>query len=167
MQTDNKYKVSFPRLIELLLPMGMRTQSFKAVVCAGAKIVETQRQQLLQAMQEDHFRVRHNGQVCYLRAALNKHFAPKDKPFRIREPYGELEWLYANTEEGKNHILANTEEYDKPHIYAPDEVVMNERYSFVVSVPASLGKNEDTMNKIKHFVNEYRLVTRVPLYELY
>lgn len=146
------------------------------------------------ARADDRFRLAHNGQVCYLRAALNKRFKSSlGIYFRINEVYGNLEWLYANKEsdtELDGHIFAQTEELPEPpaaeelteaeeqgvpeeteeteetedrHIYAPNEVILRPTNAFVIYVPADLYATQ--LDKIKQFVDEYRLVTRTPQYE--
>lgn len=169
MKTDNRFRISIPRLVELLLPMGMRAKSLKTIICAGIKSIEVQHNNFLRAMEDDRFRIHHNGQVCYLQAALNKHFKPpKDKPFLIKEPYGGLEWLYAQTEKPEitAHINAKSEDTTEGHIFAPDYVEMDNRNSFVVYIPNEVG-NDENIGQIKQFVNEYRLVTRIPQYVIY
>ena len=121
---------------------------------------------------DDAFLLEHNGQVCYLRKALNAKFkASNGVTFDILENIYGTEWLYASKEQ-KNldgsdaftHVYAAIEGSNNEQIYAPNELTLNTHNAFVVLVPSEL-YNDKMLIQIKNFVNTYRLVTRKPTYE--
>ena len=126
--------------------------------------------EFLSGCKDDDFKLSHNGQVCYLRAALNAKFGNMTSGFFMVEDYvKDLTWLYAATEDEnlnpeKEHIEALQDNAVTGHIYAPREAVMNDNKTFIIYVPSDL-YNDEYLPKIKQFVNEYKLVTRVPQYE--
>lgn len=167
------YNVSIARLIELLLPISMRSASVVAMLRAAfafytqSTIERTALAEMFAtARASDNFEATHNGQVCYLRAALNAKFKSNlGIYFRIAESSSGVVWPYAATEADiVGHIYASTEKSTTGHVFAPDESVMDSRNSFIVYVPSDLYA-EPMLSRIKLFVNKYRLVTRIPQYE--
>lgn len=134
-----------------------------------------------EARAEDRFRLRHNGQVCYLRAALNARFRSRlGLYFRIEELWNGLSWLYAASEKtdanpSGEHIMARDQ--NRPsvlpppeggsaqdlHIYAPNETLLRPTNSFIIFVPSDIYHTR--LDRVRQFVDEYRLVSRTAQYE--
>lgn len=170
-----KFDLSVPRLVEKLLPLSLRSESVMALARAAFSAYQSGIEskdiggRFAAGRSADLFRLRHNGQVCHLRSALNEAFTSRlhGVYFRVSDIGGDLEWLYASSEDPKKrtgHIFARTETSDNDkHIYAPNEVKLAPSHTFIVWVPSDLYDTQ--LDKIKRFVNEYRLVTRSPQYE--
>lgn len=186
---ETRFNVDLGRLVALL-PFGMRSASVCALLRAGfAPYTQRLAATFRAARAADHFRLRQNGQVCYLRAALNERFrsALPGVRFEIGEFGIEKPWLYAHEETTPAdpltvHTLALTEpeptvedpdphNHNAPRVsyppfeppYAPSEVQRNELHSFVIYVPSDL--YYASLPAVRRFVEQYRLVTRTPQYE--
>lgn len=186
---EARFNVDLGRLAEML-PFGMRSASVLAVLRAGfAPYTERLAATFRAERAADRFRLRHNGQVCYLRAALNERFhsALPGVRFEIGENGIEKPWLYAREETtpadpltGHTFALAEPEPTalepdpqnpNAPRVsyppfeppYAPSEVRRDELHSFVIYVPSDLYYS--SLPAIQRFVEQYRLVTRAPQYE--
>lgn len=72
-----KYDVNFRRLALLLLPTFWRRPLFGAFAFALVTPVSHLHVRFMQYRQRTGYRLRHNGQVCYLRAVLNDEFDPE------------------------------------------------------------------------------------------
>lgn len=169
------------------LPFSMRSASVLGMLRAGfAPYTHHLAAKFHDARAGDHFRLRHNGQVCYLRAALNARFRSSLKGvfFQIGDTGVEKAWIYAKVESFSPtaHTYALTEpepiplppnpknrnapkekypDFNPP--YAPSEVKPGEQHSFIVYVPSDLYYSN--LTQIKGFVDEYRLVGRKVYYE--
>lgn len=186
---ETRFNIDHARLAELL-PFGMRSASVLGMIRAGfAPYSERMAEIFRSTRADDHFRLRHNGQVCYLRAALNAKFKSSLKGlyFRIADIGIERQWIYAKQENNNGvatgYIYARTEPtptikqvktpagnirevlvypaFNPP--YAPSEVQPGELYSFIIYVPSDLYYS--CLPQIKRLVEQYRLVTRIPQYE--
>lgn len=72
-----KYDVNFRRLAMLLLPTFWRRPLFGAFAFALVTPVSHLHVRFMQYQKRTGYRLRHNGQVCYLRAVLNDEFDPE------------------------------------------------------------------------------------------
>lgn len=72
-----KYDVNFRRLALLLLPTFWRKPLFGAFSFAFVAPVSHLHVRFIQYHRRTDYRLRHNGQVCYLRAVLNDEFDPE------------------------------------------------------------------------------------------
>ena len=160
------FNISFWRLTELLLPFSLRSMSILALLRSAFTPWEHGLSgRFEQARQDDMFDLRHNGQVCYLRAALNAKFRSSSGiRFEIEDIHGDAQWVYIGSDSDLVHRAYITDEQSGHDMFfIPDESVLDPRNTFVVYVPEDLYHNN--LPAIKRFVNKYRLVTRVPLYK--
>lgn len=189
---EARFNVDLSRLVELL-PFGMRVTAIVRLLRAGfAPYSEHLSAIFRTARADDWFRLRHNGQVCLLRAALNARFhsSLNGVYFQIGEKGIEKAWLHAKREGSTpqqvveiSHTYALTE--PKPELklkegpdgilrevltypsfappLAPSEVRPDELYDFIVYVPSDL--YQSCLPQIKRLVAEYHLLTRRPQYE--
>jgi len=182
---ETRYKVNFRRLAEQNLPPDLRSRSILALMRSAFAPVQSSKVsgnfvKRFAAFRDDtRFDISHNGQVCYLRAALNAKFKSNlGVFFDITDTVKNLEWVYAMTEDvadsgegdaapaGTKHIFAKIEQDNDPIIdplLVPNEAILEGHNTFIVWVPADLYATK--LPQIKQFVNKYRLVTRVPQYE--
>ncbi|HIT81833.1 MAG TPA: hypothetical protein IAD09_06305 [Candidatus Caccoplasma merdavium] len=80
-----KYDVNFRRLALLLLPTFWRRPLFGAFAFALVTPVSHLHVRFMQYRQRTGYRLRHNGQVCYLRAVLNDEFDPELRRITISD----------------------------------------------------------------------------------
>jgi len=114
--------------------------------------------------------MRHNGQVCYLRAALNQKFKSNSiERFEIDDIENDVGWSYIGNDSDKTQLAYIADEKADSQVekivdfFIPDETVLEVKNTFVITVPTDLYESE--LPVIRRFVNKYRLVTRVPLYK--
>lgn len=164
-----KYDFKITKALELLIPNCLKNSKIliQLIKCGSVILDDTIINDFQRKRKDDLFVINHNSQVCYLRKALNEHFKSQMNGvvFRLGEQFGDMQWVYTHTEMNNNrHTIIKTEAMQDNHLMVPDENIMQSKNTFNVYVPADLFANEATLNKIKQFVNQYRLVTRVPNY---
>lgn len=122
----------------------------------------------------DHiYRLSHNSQVCYLRAALNEAFG-LTKGFEITdaEDY-EGEWIYVKdpsmpqqlhaVDESKNPTDSGDSPPTHPTPLLADEGRLNNPgNSFIVRVPGNIYTTQ--LDKVKAIVEQYRIPSKTPIY---
>lgn len=148
------FEIDFKRLVALLLPMSLRRPLIFGVLRAGVSGVERGYKDFMAVRKEHNFRLTHNGQVCYLRGALNYYFGPGFKIGSIKQ---EGDWLYAVTETGENITLAVTEEGKGVPVLYSEQMLNAAQNDFVVFVP---GIYWVRLEEIKAMVDRYKLVTK-------
>lgn len=148
------FEMDFKRLVALLLPMSLRRPLIFGMLRAGVSGVERVYKDFMGRRKEHNFRLTHNGQVCYLRGALNYCFGPGFKIGSIKQ---EGEWLYAVTEAGENITLAVTEEGKGVPVLYSEQMLNAAQNDFVVFVP---GIYWVRLEEIKAMVDRYKLVTK-------
>ena len=85
MATSNLYDVNFKRLALLLLPTFRRRPLTAAVAYAAVSPLQYLHTQFILWKQNTDYRLRHNGQVCYLRGLLNDLFDPIDRRITVTD----------------------------------------------------------------------------------
>ena len=171
------FNIDFDKWVATMLPTFLRLRrvfAFCRALCSplylGADSVYSR---FLAARSDHNYRLHHNGQVCYLRAALNDAFG-LTKGFEIEdaEDY-KGEWVFAKDPSMPGQLLAVDEklnpaynEKDPPQYPTPvlaDEVKINApRNSFVVRVPTRIFDTQ--LEKVDSIVNQYRILSKIPIY---
>ena len=172
------FDIDFNKWIALMLPTFLRRRrlfAFIRALCAPLYLGEGGLYQRFLEMRGDHiYRLSHNGQVCYLRAALNDAFGLK-KGFEIddADEY-EGEWIYAKDPSMPQQLLAVDEgknpkpgEGDPPPEHPTpllaDEARLNApRNAFIVRVPGNIYSTQ--LDKVKAIVEKYRILSKTPIY---
>ncbi len=104
----------------------------------------------------------HNGQVCYLEAALNDMFDNVNRLIYISDPpYRDPIYLYRNVEHKQVYVATNGEAgttvYPSPvYLFTYSEIAFSIS-GFIVNVPAALVYDVD---RLKALVNKYRLPSK-------
>ncbi len=172
------FDIDFNKWIALMLPTFLRRRrlfAFIRALCAPLYLGEGGLYQRFLEMRGDHiYRLSHNGQVCYLRAALNDAFDLK-KGFEIEDADGyEGEWIYAKDPTMPQQLLAVDEgknpkpgEDDPPPEHPTpllaDEARLNApQNSFIVRVPNNIYTTQ--LDKVKAIVEQYRILSKTPIY---
>ena len=110
----------------------------------------------------------HNGQVCYLRAALNDAFS-LTKGFEVVDYNdGRGEWLFAKSEDLDNQLYAVDEQLKDESNPVPilyDEARLNlPMNTFIVQVPAAIYST--SLDKVKGIVERYRPLSKTAIYTM-
>lgn len=83
---ESIYKIDFDRLVALLLPSFLRKAkmlAFLRILIVPIKSIHYEFQQKRTRQNGDLYRLKINGQVCYLRKMLNDNFDPEKRRIRI------------------------------------------------------------------------------------
>ncbi len=105
----------------------------------------------------------HNGQVCYLEAALNDVFDAEERRIFISDPeYRDPVYLFRTNEERPVYLSLSSElpvvGYDAPrYLYLNSELYNGSGVQFIVNVPAAVTYNEA---RLRALVNKYRLASK-------
>lgn len=148
------FEIDFKRLVALLLPTVLRRPLIFGLLRAGVEAVERVNSEFKSVRAGHVFRLTHNGQVCYLRGALNERFGPG---FRIYDMRREGAWLYAVTESGEGIPVAVTEAGKGVPVLYSESRLNEAQNDFEVCVPA---RYWERLEEIKAMVDSYKLVTK-------
>lgn len=150
------YNLNFIRLISWLLPDVQ--PNMLAYVNALITPVKVLYADFMAARQQDLYRMNHNSQVCYLRAALNDGFDPVERRITISNGYRYTRrYWYTKAEERPIYMYTTDEEMPfymhQRNDYADNSV------DFIVNVPKALEGvvSEITLNARTDF---YKLATK-------
>lgn len=158
--TRRTYKVNIKRLALLTLPTWLRRPIATALLYAGVSPLSRQLQELRTLREETSYRVKHNGQVCKLRGALNDAFDSKQRRIKVED---EESGLAA----GSLVYLRNEErELPVPERSTGRAVIINGRgyggvsgYDFWVTLPRAL-RGEADETRLRATVNRYKLASK-------
>lgn len=148
------FEIDFKRLLALLLPPALRRPLIFGWLRAAVGALERQNTVFADMRSGHVFRLTHNGQVCYLRGALNYHFGGG---FRIGTMKREGAWLYAVTEAGEQIPVAKSEAGEGVPVLYSEQALNMPQNDFVVYVPARVW---DRLPEIEALVDSYKLVTK-------
>lgn len=158
------YKVDFKRLAIHHLPTFFRKPLIFGLLRAALVPLEQLYDTFLNKRAMQIYRLTHNGQTCYLQAALNDSFDPYSRRIKVLTVEREGEWLYAVTETGENIPVATAEGEDSadvPIVY--DELALTaEQNNFVVYLPATIYQTR--LEAVKTLVNTYKLMSKRAIY---
>lgn len=172
------FDINFDKWIASMLPTFMRHQrifAFCRALCSPLYLGEGGLYPRFLQTRSDHiYRLSHNGQVCYLRAALNDAFGLK-KGFDIEDVDDyEGEWVYAKDQTMPQQLLAVDEAKnpkrkdgdplpEHPTPLLADEARLNAPHNaFVVRVPGDIYATQ--LDKVKAIVEQYRILSKTPIY---
>lgn len=173
------FDISFDKWIASMLPTFLRRPrvfAFCRALCSPLYLGEGERsiyRRFLKSRGDHIYRVSHNGQVCYLRAALNDAFGLK-KGFEIADPDDDRrEWHFAKDPTMPQQFLAVDERLNQPPSgeeppehpvpILADEVRLNApRNSFIVYVPGNIYASR--LDKVKSIVEKFRILSKTPIY---
>lgn len=143
------YEIDFDRLVGLLLPVGLRKLALVNFIQTLLRPVKDLNYTWRQRREDDLYKLRHNSQVCYLRAALNDQFDPGQRRIKILGPY-KHDPLYIYTEAEQKPKFLNT-------IYLYDKSAYSDTgVDFIVQVPNDLVFDQYAM---RYVIDFYKMVT--------
>lgn len=148
------FEIDFKRWIALLLPTMLRRPLIFGRLRAAVGAVERLYAEFCEMRTGHVFRLTHNGQVCYLRGALNYKFGGG---IRIGAVKQEGEWLYAVTESGEQIPLAASEADKGVPVLYSEQLLNMAQNDFVVFVPS---RAWDRLAEIEAMVSKYKLITK-------
>lgn len=148
------YNLDVKKLAVQILPTFLRGNVIQAYVKALVKPIDDIHYQFLQKRKENLYIMAHNGQKCYLRAALNDKFDSEQRRIEIDD--GNLydaEYIYTDAEIAANPFLAD---YLDLVLYQDGDLA-DTAVDFYVRVPADIFYNEYEM---KYLIDFYKLASK-------
>ena len=155
---DKKFDINFKKLIELLLPTFLRRSVLRAFLNAMAAPILTLHNQFIVNRKNNIYRLKMNGQVCYLRRLLNDAFPDANNAIRIEDGSATGIWRYAWDENYNpyiNYLLIE----QSGTIFWDKSTILEGVSGFTVVVPAAI-YNENNDAKIRSLLNEYKLLSK-------
>lgn len=149
------YQIDYKRLVLLLLPTFLRKTRIFAFLTSLVFSVSELHVKFLKNRDANLLRIRRNGQICYLCGMLNDELDPIERRIIITDGDVEGDWVFT-MDEGEAHQLL----IDNPGtlIYSETLIVANAAF-FYVAVPW-LREEENLNNRLKNYLNEYKLLSK-------
>lgn len=155
---DEMFNVNIKRLALLVLPTWLRRPLAGALIYAGVSPLGRLAQDLRKYRITTRYRLRHNGQVCKLRGALNDEFDPEERRIYIEDHDStsrvELSTIYLRSE--KKWVMVPQR--------GTGSVIINSRgfagtsgIDFWIYAPSELS---NVLTRMKAFVNSYKLASK-------
>lgn len=166
------FRVDFDKWVLTLLPSFLRCGVMFALCRAAIAPIRTLYGQFGEARKSHLFALTHNGQVCYLRAALNEAFGTTGFDI-IDYDDGRGDWLFAKSEDLQEQLYAVDERLcysdtaegnpTRPVPILYDETRLNlAQNSFIVQVPSDIYATQ--LDKVRGIVEQYRPLSKKPIY---
>ena len=161
------FRVDFDKWVLSMLPMLLRTKIMFALCRATTAPIRSIYERFVAKRNAHNYTLHHNGQVCYLRAALNDAFGVTGFDI-VDYDDGRGEWQFAKSEELDHHLYAVDEKLDDdgnpvPILY--DEARLNlAQNTFIVQVPAAVYAT--SLDKVKGIVERYRPLSKNAIYTM-
>ena len=161
------FRIDFDKWVLSMLPSLLRRKVMFALCRAAVAPIRSLYERFVAKREAHNYTLHHNGQVCYLRAALNDAFGTTG--FNIVDYNdGNGEWLYAKSEDLGNHLHAIDEtlgDNSNPVPVLCDETLLNlPMNAFVVQVPAAIWAAN--LDKVKGIVERYRPLTKKAIFTM-
>lgn len=161
------YQIDYKKLVVLLLPTMVRKPIAIVMLQCATKGIRLKHSEFTSNRDDNLYRLKHTGQVCYLRAVLNDAFPFRSRNFEIEDISATSEWVYAlsEIEFPYDQLKVTSEESeDRLQVWSEDYVLI-ETTPFCVKCPPEVFSNVDYMNRVRHLVNMYKLLSKRAVYE--
>lgn len=140
-----------------LLPTFLRTPKTVAFVKSLVAPLFILHSNFYENAEENHYTLKHNGQVCYLRKALNDHFDITLRRIQIGDGATHAQdYLYLEAESNPHYLSSPL------YLYTEEELEANS-YDFRVILPTGLIYNEAKMRAI---IEKYKLPSKRYIIEI-
>lgn len=151
-------EINYKRLIVLLLPTFLRQATITAFLRAMTIPIEYLYNQFLANRNSNLYRLKMNGQVCYLRRVLNDAFPEAGGLIRIEDGEEVGAWLFLWDEEFDPYLYY-TDIPDAGVFVWDESAILASANNFKVSVPAVVfSVNNDA--RLRALLNEYKLISK-------
>ncbi len=150
------FDIDFPKLIKYTLPVRLRSTNMQAWLGALVTPVTYLYNQFRTNRRTNLYQLGHNGQVCYLQAALNDAFDDTLRRITITDAaHADAVYIYIVPELKPVPLNLASEHHPIP-LYTQAEVQASTS-GFVVNVPATVTFDTSYMKAI---IDKYRLVSK-------
>jgi hypothetical protein len=152
------FEINYKRLVLLLLPTFLRKETLVAFLHVETTPVVTLYNLFLTNRNNNLYRLRMNGQVCYLRRVLNDAFPEAGGAIRIEDGVTAGWWLYAwdKDYDPYTNYLPIT---DEGTVFCDKATILEGVSGFTVVVPHAIySVNNDA--KLRSLLNNYKLLSK-------
>lgn len=156
------FQIDYRRLVLLLLPTFLRRSRLYAFLTAMVFGIEELHRHFTRQRDANLLRCRRNGQVCYLRALLNDELDPVQRRITLDDASQPGEWVMIFDENASYQTLIQSEpgkESKAVHILYDEGAILENTSFFTVTVPWNV-KMEDSTNRLRSLLNEYKLLSK-------
>lgn len=153
------FEIDYKRLVLLLLPTFLRRPRLYAFLTAMTFGVEELHRQFSRQREANLLRCRRNGQVCYLRALLNDELDPVQRRITLEDASQPGNWLMIYAENASYQTLIRSEPGAAVHILYDEAAILENTSFFTVTVPWN-AQMEDSTNRLRSLLNEYKLLSK-------
>ena len=162
------FRIDFDKWVLSMLPSLLRRKVMFALCRAAVAPIKSLYGLFIDKRKAHLYALTHNGQVCYLRAALNDAFGLKSGFDIVDYDDGRGEWLFAKSEDLNDRLYAVDEQLKDESNPVPilyDEVRLNlPMNAFIVQVPAAVYAT--SLDKVKGIVERYRPLSKTAIYTM-
>jgi hypothetical protein len=153
---DNIFEINYKRLALLLLPTFLRRDVIVAFLRAMTMPAVTLYDLFMSNRKNNLYKLKMNGQVCYLRRVLNDAFPSANGAIQIESSKSVGGWQYA-WDKDYDPYLRYLLIADEGTIFRDKSAILQSVNGFIVSVPRALHSvNNDA--KLRSLLNAYKLL---------
>lgn len=155
----SKYDVEFKKLALSLLPQRLRQCTLAAYCYCLVTPVSGLHARFMKNRKDVHYRLHHNGQVCYLRAVVNDSFDPISRRIIITDAVALSSMIIYARSVGRWKLI--------PRRNTGEALILNRRgfdgitgYDFVVQIPAELNLTTNDEKRMRSIINTYKIASK-------
>ena len=157
-QNSNYYSLSIRHLLALTLPTMLRGALMLCTTAAIAKVIDTAYTGWMAQRSQHWYRLNHNGQVCYLQAALNDTLDSELRRITITDSAEVSQWVYIYHE--SNEVFRQEIGSDASgavELYKDADLIYHTSF-FDVHLPSDLS---DQRRLLARFItNRYKILSK-------
>ena len=155
------FRIDFDKWVLSMLPSLLRRKVMFALCRAAVAPIRSLYERFVAKREAHNYTLHHNGQVCYLRAALNDAFGTTGFDI-VDYDDGRGDWLFAKSEDLDHHLYAVDETLDNegnpvPILYDEERLDFAQN-TFIVQVPMAIYST--SLDKVKGIVERYRPLSK-------
>lgn len=158
------FDLDFRKFVQMLLPVRMRKYLLIQFIVSSILPIRQLHYRFMNNREDNLYRLTHNGQVCYLRSVLNDAFPYRSADFDIGDNYVTSEWIYAKSEAAFPYDQLILREDPDGVVLWDERYVLIETTPFMVKCPKEIYDDKDSMNRVRHLVNEYKILSKQATY---
>lgn len=156
-----KYDVNYRKLALLLLPLRLRKPLLAALIYSAVQPLRELNMHFRTLREESKYNLTHNGQVCYLRAAINDVFDVDDRRITITEaePVVAGGSTIISVRDDDTPLAVAQREDANPTVIHRRGYIVAVGADFQVNIPSSLKDSIDAA-QLAAVISKYKLVSK-------
>jgi len=160
---NNVFNINWQTFIKQHLPVDWRKSKMVSFLYAFIAPLRSMYNEFLQFRTTSLYKLRHNSQICYLRAVLNDSFDMTLRRIQINQVALIMPvWFYEPEEDRPVYFY---EEADNNPVYFREETDFSQDYDFIVSVPIALkpavvSEQNTMLVKMRGLIDYYKIFVK-------